>query len=1433
MPTADQKDFIVDNGLDANESIKLGTQTVTSLVDSALVSTVARQPANASAIALAGGASSKAYDSAELLPTSGNDSGDFGYVASTNRLYLWNGSGWYNIALVNTSPTVSTSPDSNYTIDGAAGDAVTVTLLAVDPEGQSITYTQTSDSASNFVNITQDSGVFTLTPLTKAQADSNGVGGGGTFSVTFKATDGVNIVPRVSSFTISWIINYNWLSAAQQAQLTSNVAQNSAYFGSDVSLDEDASTAAIGSYGHDLAKGVGYIFDRVNTTWSQTAKLQISLSNRNSYQQAQFGYSAAISDDGNYAVFGAPFAYYSSNSYGKAFVFKKSSGTWAELSGGQLEASTSANRQNDDRMGWDVDIDKNGTRIIVGAYAQNHPSRTDAGGAYIFKNNGSDSYTYETFLFASDAANYSAEAGTAVALNSSDGSVAAVGAPNYSLNGSLYGGIFVYNRSGTTWTQTATLQPSDAGSADKFGYSCDIDQAGTTIVGSSYQDDDNASNAGAVYVYNKPTSTDWAAASVEQAFEQSSVENNDKFGRSIDWDGNYMIIGAIGAGSSDHGEGQIWYRASGAAGGTWALQSTLNFGTNSSSDYNGRRVAISGDLAFCAMPGHNSWRGKVVSYERSGTTWTAQNNLTGNSGNNSYFGEDMSATTIDGTTYLIVSEPYNDTGGTDRGRAHIYTGKMMSSQATLVSNDIANGDQFGCSVDIHRNVAVVGARGDGTQTGAVYVFTRSGTTWTQQHKITASDGSAYKNFGAAVSLFAGSDGTNTIAVYSDLGTGASKSFYIYKGSGTSYTEELTNYVPSDYTDSNHYKLQAGSNFMALDKTDANGGNTFAFGAGGDNVGGGDTGSLYIMTRTGSTWTQQSKTQASIYGPSAGAQYGNAVVFGDNGEGIAVGAPYDDQSNPNGGVVYIVTGTGWYQKQKLTAPSTVSNNMYFGESVAIDNRGTKIIVGERYYNSQQGRAYVYRKVGSTWYYTKTIYASNPSTDDAFAKRVSLSGDGGYAALGAVNEDTASGENSGMVYIQKADVIPSGATITQFNASQVKVRPSSGNDQHDNYGDSVDISKDGSTIIVGARGASGGGRFYIHQKPTGTWTQVDTSGISGGGLFGYSVAIDADGNTAAIGAPQGGGVGGGQVMIRTFDGSNWTAQAYLTADNAGSNDWFGVSVAISDDGNTVVVGAQYEGTTGTNAGSAYVYTRSGTTWTQKARFQASDTAAQDQFSYVAISGDGSYILVGAGQKAYGGMSPSAGKAYVFTFDGTNVTQQAILTASDAVANNKIGRAVAIDGDGDTIALGAQGGTSVSGTSSVSTEGAVYIYTRTGTTWTQRQILQASDARTQGWFGTRVGNGNGAIDLSYDGQSLVVGSWGEYSGNTGAVYAYSRSGNTFGSEIKMLGSDAASSDRNGWDVKIAGDTGTIVNGTPWDDDGGTNAGSIYVHTALVESY
>ena len=1311
MPTADQKDFIVDNGLDANESIKIGTQTVTSLVDSAQVSTIAREPANASAIALAGGASSKAYDSAELLPTSGNDSGDFGYVASTNRLYLWNGSGWYNIALVNTSPTISTSPDSNYTIDGGGGTAVTVTMLAVDPEGQSITYTQTSDSASNFVNITQDSGVFTLTPLTKAQADSNGVGSGGTFSITFRATDGVNIVPRVSSFTITWIVEYNWLEATEQASFKAGDIQSSQLFGSDVSLDQTGSTAAIGARNHDNAKGVGYIFDRVNSTWSQTAKLQITLSNRNSYQQAQFGYSAAISGNGIYAVFGAPYALYGSN-YGKAFVFKKSSGTWAELSGGQLEAQSSANRANDDWVGSDVDIDKTGTRIIVGASRANHPSRSDAGGAYIWTNNGSDTFSYETFLQDVDAASKgTAQAGDSVAI-SNDGSVAIVGAADYNgIKGTRCGAALIYTRSGTSWTQIANLEAQNDGAGDdRFGYGVDISGDGNTAVAGAWKHHANSlSDAGAAYVYTK--TTNYAGPNIAYDSVESPVLTSNS------------NLGSISEGS--------WISMVFNPDGTKLY--ALGYSTDKIYQF---ALSTAYDISSSS-----------ISYV--GTHSSSLNTLASNS-----TPRDMKLNN-DGTKVFV----------TDSGTSRVYEYDLSTAYdiTTLSYNNVnkhhvTNGGDGGYGLEFNN---------DGTK----MIIWSSGWGGTLEYDLST-----------PFSLATASSNPSQRVQFSG-----------YKLYGMKFNPDGTKLFSINDDDNKIYQWNLTTPY--------------------------DTSTMYQEKRKNMRFGFLISSQdTSVQG---------VELNGDGTKMYVIGFQNDKIYQ------YDISGVIYDEKQKLTAP-TPAANLAFGESVSIDDRGTKIIVGERYYNSQQGRAHVYRKVGSTWYFTKTIYASNPTTDDGYGEHVSLSGDGNKAIIGSKQEDTTNGD-SGMAYVWTAPAIAAGATITQFNGSQVKVRPTANNNQYDNFGDSLDISKDGNYIIVGARNADNGGRSYIFKLTAGSWGQVDNSVVSGGSLTGYSVAIDGDGDTVLIGSPNAaaGGSNRGAVLVKTRSGNNWSNEATLEADNKGDNDWFGGSVAISDDGNTAVVGAYYEDTGGSGAGSAYVFTRSGTTWTQKARFQGSDTAGGDEFGYVAISGDGSYILVGAGSKAYGGMTPAVGKAYVFTFDGTNVTQQAILVASDAVANNKFGRAVAIDGDGDTIAIGGQGGTSVSGTSSVSTEGAAYIFTRTGTTWTQRQILQASDARTQGWFSTRVGNGNGAIDLSYDGQMLVVGSWGEYSSNTGAVYGFTRSGNTFGNEVKMVANDAASADRNGWDAKIAGDTGTIVNGAPQDDTGGTNAGSIYVHNSVIESY
>ena len=136
------------------------------------------------------------YATLDDLPLSGVEEGSQALVDSTDRLYIWSDTGWYNIALVNTSPSISNVATA-YTLS-TSGSATVITIVAADPEGLPITYSLVSDNSGNTATVSQGSGantnIFTITPSTNT-ADF------GTFSLTFRASDGVNIATAVSSFT--------------------------------------------------------------------------------------------------------------------------------------------------------------------------------------------------------------------------------------------------------------------------------------------------------------------------------------------------------------------------------------------------------------------------------------------------------------------------------------------------------------------------------------------------------------------------------------------------------------------------------------------------------------------------------------------------------------------------------------------------------------------------------------------------------------------------------------------------------------------------------------------------------------------------------------------------------------------------------------------------------------------------------------------------------------------------------------------------------------------------------------------------------------------------------------------------------------------------------------------------------------------------------
>jgi len=228
-------------------------------------------------------------------------------------------------------------------------------------------------------------------------------------------------------------------------------------------------------------------------------------------------------------------------------------------------------------------------------------------------------------------------------------------------------------------------------------------------------------------------------------------------------------------------------------------------------------------------------------------------------------------------------------------------------------------------------------------------------------------------------------------------------------------------------------------------------------------------------------------------------------------------------------------------------------------------------------------------------------------------------------------------------------------------------------------------------------------------------------------------------------------GGQVRLEVMDESaiypvtidpTLAQEAKLTASDAAAGDQFGINVAI--DGETAVVGANTDDTAaGTAAGSAYVFVRSGVSWSQQAKLTASDAAGGDDFG-VSVAISGNTIVVGAD------LNDDAGSAYVFVRSGTSWSQQAKLTAGDAASADQFGFNVGISGE--TVVVGAVSDDTITGSA--------YVFVRSGTSWSQQAKLTASDAAATDNFGISVG---------ISGDTVVSGALFDDDGGTDSGSAY----------------------------------------------------------------
>ena len=625
--------------------------------------------------------------------------------------------------------------------------------------------------------------------------------------------------------------------------------------------------------------------------------------------------------------------------------------------------------------------------------------------------------------------------------------------------------------------------------------------------------------------------------------------------------------------------------------------------------------------------------------------------------------------------------------------------------------------QFGSAVAVSGDTAVVGMplddTGAGADAGSAYVFLRSGTVWTMQQRLEAPDGASPDQFGAAVSI-----DNDTLVVGAPIdGAGSA---YVFVRSGTTWTLQQ--------------KVSAGG-FGTFGRSLSLVGDTVVIGA----PGGIDPGAAYVFVRSGTVWTEQQKLVA--FDGAAADEFGSSVSV--SGDTVAAGTPNEDNGGgTDAGSVYVFVraGTTWTLQQKVLAPDGAAFD-HFGS--ATSSSGDTLVAAAPGDDNTKGSAYVFVRVGSVWTLQQKLVALDGVAGDLFGSSVSQSGE--TVLVGARGDDTPIALDAGSAYVW----VRSGATWSE---------------QQKLLGSEVAASGDG---------------------------------------LGYSVSLSGD--TVVVGAPQDftpAGLLAGSAYVFVRSGTVWTEQQKLFASDGAPVDAFGESVSVS--GDTLVVGArQGDSPAGADTGSAYVFVRTGTIWTEQQKLFASDATNADRFG-VAASISGDTVVVGAPNDDNAG-GIDAGSAYVFVRSGTVWTEQQKLLASDGAAGDFFSTSISLSAD--TVVGGAPGDDNVGGTSA----GAAYVFVRSGTNWSEQQKLLASDGSSLEFLGDAV---------AISGDTAVM-----TSGNGKGAYVFVRSGTIWSEQQKLVAPGGMPSDHFGISASVSGDT--IVVGASSDDTpaGGTDAGSVHV--------
>lgn len=1013
------------------------------------------------------------------------------------------------------------------TLSGTNG-ARTITLISKDSDGESLStltrsFTYEPISQTAYVKPTIFPGDNAFGAVVDMDGDTLVVGANLDPNRSTVIESGTNYTPSTANQPgAAYVFRKISGSWVQEAYLKGIYNSGSDHFGNAVAISGD--TIAVGANADDRAEttifnagmaeptstggavssGAVYIFKRAGSTWTFESYIKAP----NAGVSDVFG--SVLDLSGDYLVVGAYGEDGSvagvqngtitsqddaSAAAGAAYVFKRTTNTWAFQS--YLKAPEI---DDNDRFGWSVSI--SGDVIAVGAYAEDGSNTgvtmgtgggddglSSTGAVYLFRRSGND-WTQEAYV-KGHAINASDQFGYSVALSGNtlvvgahgeDSNVTGVlnGTSGSANNGTAASGaayVFYYDTMSTIWAQQAYLKGSDTDNSDQFGYRVAID-ADTIAVAAWLEDsnvtgaqngatgsaDDSVPGAGAVYVFTR-SGVNWS----QQAYLKAAVTGTSyNFGAALAVNGDTILVGQ----DNDR-----------------SLATGVTMGTTASSDYSSGRV------------------GSVYVFTRTTTNWTQEAYLKPHV--KSALGAFGGAMDFDGDTIVvgqyrdfivstsIVNGPTvtNPTGATYTNGAAFVFRKVSGSwvqEAYLKAPNAAEDDQFGTAVAISGDTIAVAALTEDNSTtgvqngvittdnasaassGAVYVFTRSGSTWSFQSYLKPAvvvggmtcgrtlavnldtiavgcDGDA-SDVGGIVNGVAGG-GVNSNATQSGA-------VYVYKRTGVNWAQEA--YIkPVVVRASMRFgarNISISGDVMGVsaiqESSDLTGVHMGTSG-GSTDTSKTSSGAAWIFRRTGSNWAQD----AFIKAPIATAEDDFGVRVSVNGNDLAIVASGDttnsttiqNTSTPSisnkttldGGAVYIYRyeTTQWILKSFIKPPALgvgmyfnnitkIENNTLFVSATGDPNSNSDLIHGARFTSTANtagaynGSVLVYRRLNDEWYFSDYLKAPNSMIQAQYGNRIVVSGNN--LAISAPTESSdGTGITNGPVPTAMGNIYYSGA------------------------------------------------------------------------------------------------------------------------------------------------------------------------------------------------------------------------------------------------------------------------------------------------------------------------------------------------------------------------------------------------------------------------